>query len=140
MERHVVDFSALRKASPEQAMLLTASGETLQRFDARSVEQLKDRGFSMDEIYRFVAPRRTLARRIEKNEQLTLGETDAAQRILRISELADRVFEEREKAQRWLRKRSRALNGIVPLDLLVSETGARLVEDELFRIEYGIYS
>lgn len=139
MERAVVDFSSLRKASPEEAMLLTAAGEALQRFDGRSVEQLKDRGFSMDEIYRFVAPRRTLARRIEKNEQLTLGETDAAQRILRISELADRVFEEREKAQRWLRKPSRALHNIIPLDLLVSETGARLVEDELIRIEYGIY-
>lgn len=118
---------------------MTGASTILPRFDARSVEQLKDRGFSMDEIYRFVAPRRTLARRIEKNEQLTLGETDAVQRILRIGELADRVFEEREKAQRWLRKPSRALNNIVPLDLLVSETGARLVEDELIRIEYGIY-
>jgi uncharacterized protein (DUF2384 family) len=78
---------------------MTAASTTLRRFDARSVEQLKD------EIYRLVAPRR-----IEKNEQLTLGETDAA--------------------QRWLRKPGRALNNIVPLDLLVSEAGARLVEDE----------
>jgi uncharacterized protein (DUF2384 family) len=62
---------------------------------------------------RDLSPRRTLARRNEKNEQLTLGETDAA--------------------QRWLRKPGRALNNIVPLDLLVSETGARLVEDELIR-------
>lgn len=136
----MTDSAIQHKTSSEEAMLMTAAGTALPRFDAASIEQLTNHGFTMDEIYRFVAPRRTLARRIEKNEQLTLAETDAAQRILRISELADRIFEEREKAQRWLRKRSRALNGIVPLDLLVSETGARLVEDELFRIEYGIYS
>lgn len=136
----MTDSAIQHRTSSEEAMLMTAAGTALPRFDAASIEQLTNHGFTMDEIYRFVAPRRTLARRIEKNEQLTLAETDAAQRILRISELADRIFEEREKAQRWLRKRSRALNGIVPLDLLVSETGARLVEDELFRIEYGIYS
>lgn len=135
----MADFAIQHKASSEEAILMTAAGAALPRFDGKSVDRLKNHGFSMDEIYRFVAPRRTLARRIEKNEQLTLGETDAAQRILRISELADRVFEEREKAQRWLRKPSRALHNIVPLDLLVSETGARLVEDELIRIEYGIY-
>ncbi len=134
------NLSSQRKASFEEEILTTAAGTALARFDARSVEQLKGYGFSMDEIYRFVAPRRTLARRLENNERLTLAETDAAQRILRIGELADRVFEDRKKAQSWLRKPSRALNGIVPLDLLISETGARLVEDELIRIEYGIYS
>ena len=68
-----------------------------------------------------------------------MSESDAVERLLRIAELADRVFEVREKAQRWLRKPNRALNRVVPVDLLVSETGARLVEDELMRIEYGIY-
>jgi len=93
----------------------------------------------MDEIYRFVAPRRTLARRVEKGEPLTLAENDSAQRILRISELADRVFGEHEKAQRWLRKANRSLNGVVPIDLLESETGARLVEEAILRIDHGIY-
>ena len=105
----------------------------------RMLERLKERGFSMDEIYRFVAPRRTLARRIEKGEPLTLAENDSAQRILRISELADKVFGEHEKAQRWLRKANRSLNGVVPIDLLESETGARLVEEAILRIDHGIY-
>ena len=91
------------------------------------------------ELYRLVAPRRTLARRLQKKEPLTVRENDNVQRIIHISEMADRIFGERAKAQRWLRKPSRALNGVVPLELLVSETGARLVEEELYRIEYGIY-
>lgn len=68
---------------------------------------------------------------------LTTTESDRALRFERISTMADRVFGNHEKAQRWLRKRSRVLNQ-VPIDLLQSEAGARLVEDELNRIAYGI--
>jgi putative toxin-antitoxin system antitoxin component (TIGR02293 family) len=120
-------------------LIRIAGGGTVERFDARSIDKLRDYGFSNDELYRFVAPRRTLARRLEKKEPLTVRENDNAQRIIHISEMADRIFGQREKAQRWLRKPSRALNGVVPLDLLESETGARLVEEELHRIEYGIF-
>jgi putative toxin-antitoxin system antitoxin component (TIGR02293 family) len=129
----------LSKIDPAQARVETAAGGDLLQFDGRSVEKLRDHGFSMDEIHRFVAPRRTLARRIEKGEPLTLAENDSAHRLLRISELADRVFGTRERAQGWLRKPSRVLHGVVPLDLLESETGARLVEEEILRIDHGIY-
>ena len=126
----------------------TAEGDTISRgidqncrwrSGAESIDELKDYGFSSEELYRLVAPRRTLARRLQKKEPLTVRENDNVQRIIHISEMADRIFGERAKAQRWLRKPSRALNGVVPLELLVSETGARLVEEELYRIEYGIY-
>lgn len=108
-------------------------------FDAKAIGHLKEHGFSTDEIHRFVAPRRTLARRIEKGEALTLGENDSAQRLLRISDMADRVFGEHDKAHHWLRNPNRALKGIAPIDLLESETGARIVEQSLYQIEYGIY-
>ena len=84
-----------------------------------------------------VAPRRTLARRKERGEDLTVAESDRVLRIQHISGMADRVFGNHEKAQRWLRDKSRVLNE-VPLVLLQSETGARLVEEELHRIDYGI--
>ncbi|CAN7508237.1 type II RES/Xre toxin-antitoxin system antitoxin [Rhizobium sp. LjRoot254] len=122
-----------------EELIRIAGGETVKQFDARSIEELKDYGFSSEELYKLVAPRRTLARRLQKKEPLTVRENDNVQRIIHISEMADRIFGERAKAQRWLRKPSRALNGVVPLDLLASETGARLVEEELYRIEYGIY-
>jgi putative toxin-antitoxin system antitoxin component (TIGR02293 family) len=128
-----------KNLQPVDELIRIAGGGAVQQFDARSIDKLRDFGFSSDELYRFVAPRRTLARRLEKKEPLTVRENDNAQRIIHISEMADRIFGQREKAQRWLRKPSRALNGVVPLDLLESETGARLVEEELHRIEYGIF-
>jgi putative toxin-antitoxin system antitoxin component (TIGR02293 family) len=103
-----------------------------------SVEALKERGFTSEELYSIVAPRRTLARRKERGEDLSVAESDRVLRIQHISDMADRIFGEHEKAHRWLRKRSRVLKE-VPVVLLQSETGARLVEEELHRIDYGIY-
>lgn len=103
------------------------------------VEGLRQRGFSNDEIYKIVGPRRTLARRREQNETLTIAESDRVMRLERISAMADRVFGNHEKAQRWLRKHSRVLDE-APINLLQSETGAVLVEEELHRIDHGIFA
>jgi putative toxin-antitoxin system antitoxin component (TIGR02293 family) len=103
-----------------------------------SIDELKERGFTNDELYSIVAPRRTLARRKEQGENLSVAESDRVVRIQHISDMAERIFGDHEKAHRWLRKRSRVLKEI-PLVLLQSETGARLVEEELHRIDYGIY-
>jgi putative toxin-antitoxin system antitoxin component (TIGR02293 family) len=107
------------------------------RYD--SIEALKLRGFASEEIYSIVAPRRTLARRKEQNENLSVTESDRVIRLNRISDMADRVFGNREKAQRWLRKKSRVLRE-APIVLLQSETGARLVEEELNSIDYGMFA
>jgi putative toxin-antitoxin system antitoxin component (TIGR02293 family) len=97
-------------------------------------------GFSMDEIYRIVAPRRTLDRRRKNEELLTLAESDRVQRLERVVAEAFRVFSDEEKANRWLRKPNRALEKAVPIELLESETGAQVVEEMLVAIEYGMYS
>lgn len=104
-----------------------------------SIDALKARGFSSEELYAIVAPRRTLARRKESGEDLTVAESDRVVRIQHISAMADQIFADPEKAQRWLRKQSRVLKE-VPLVLLQSETGARLVQDELNRIAHGMFS
>lgn len=124
---------------PIEELINRAGGGDLLPMDAGVLDKLREYGFTSEELHRLVAPRRTLSRRIQNREPLTIREGDSAQRILHISEMADRIFGDRQKARRWLRKPSRALNGVVPLDLLASETGARLVEEELHRIEYGIY-
>lgn len=105
-----------------------------------STDQLKERGFTNDEIYRIVAPRRTLARRRELQQDLTADESDRVLRLGRIADMADRVFDSREKAQRWLRKKNRVLDEMRPIDLLETETGAHIVEEELHRIDYGIFA
>jgi len=104
------------------------------------LDQLRQLGFSNDELYRIVAPRRTLARRRERNEPLSQAESDRALRLERIAEMADRVFGNHEKAQRWLRSEIIALDGARPIDLLQSETGAYIVEEELIRIDFGMFA
>ncbi|WP_075289948.1 type II RES/Xre toxin-antitoxin system antitoxin [Pararhizobium arenae] len=123
---------------PIRSRLKLASQGRLPVYDAQTIVSLTDFGLTMDEIYRFVVPRRTLARRMEKSEPLTVAENDSAFRIVRVVQLAERVFGNRDKAHRWLRKPSRALEGVVPLDLLESESGAYIVEQSLHQLDHGI--
>ena len=128
-------------------------GRLLQEFQMASVhdlarpvlmpnelDTLTGHGFSNDEIYKIVAPRRTIARRREKNEQLSLVETDRVLRLQRVVKEAERVFGNPEKAHRWLREPSRALDKAVPLELLETEAGARIVENELGVIDHGMFA
>lgn len=101
------------------------------------VSNLKKIGFSDEEIHQLVVPARTLGRR---TETLNLEESDKLQRLERVLDHAIRVLGASEKANRWLRKPNRALEGSVPIELLISETGARQVEEILGRIEYGMFS
>jgi putative toxin-antitoxin system antitoxin component (TIGR02293 family) len=103
-----------------------------------TLDMLAQEGFSDAEVSELVIPKRTLARRQAKKEPLTVDETDKALRLARTAELANKVFGDREKAHRWLRKPKRSLDGDTPLAYLSSETGARVVEDMLLRIESGI--
>ncbi|MEJ0075498.1 MAG: antitoxin Xre/MbcA/ParS toxin-binding domain-containing protein [Alphaproteobacteria bacterium] len=105
-----------------------------------ALSALSRHGYSEDEIFALVVPKRTLARRKAANEPLTVEETDKALRLDRIAAQAERVFGEPEKAHRWLRKPKRELNGETPLAYLASEAGARVVEEMLFRIEHGIFA
>jgi len=108
------------------------------RTDFAILDELLQHGFSREEIFDLVVTRRTFARRKQANDPLSSEETDRAVRLARITAHAERVFGDDEKAHRWLRKPSRTLEGTAPLSLLKSETGAHLVEQTLYRIEFGM--
>ncbi len=130
-----------------KAPYLTGFADSSSAFDAATARiapaalgDLSRRGYSEDEIFALVVPKRTLARRKAANELLTVEETDKALRLERIAVQAERVFGDADKAHRWLRKAKRELNGETPLAWLASEAGARVVEEMLFRIEHGIFA
>lgn len=104
------------------------------------LDELHRHGFSDDEVFDLVIPRRTLARRRVEGDLLTVEETDKALRLMRIATQAEKVFGENAKAYRWLRKPKRELSGETPIAFLASESGARLVEEMLYRIEHGIFA
>jgi putative toxin-antitoxin system antitoxin component (TIGR02293 family) len=94
--------------------------------------------FTDEEIYNLVVPKRTLARRTAEKQPLSVEETDRAVRLARVGKMAETVFGNAEKAHRWLRKPKPSLEGETPLNYLASETGARVVEEMLTRIDHGI--
>jgi len=110
------------------------------RAHADAVADLAEQGFSEEEIFTLVVPKRTLARRHASKDLLTVEETDKLLRLKRIAALAQRVFGDADKAHRWLRKPKRELKGDTPLAFLASEAAARVVEEMLHRIEHGIFA
>ena len=71
---------------------------------------------------------------------LTPAESDRTVRMARVYANAVEMIGDQEKAIGWLSTPNRALGGEMPLDQLDTDTGARMVEDILGRIAYGVYS
>ena len=94
-----------------------------------------------DEVTRLIVPRRTLAHRKRRGEHLSPDESDRLARVLRLHAVALQTFDaDAAKVSTWLRTPNRALSGEAPIELVVTSTGARLVEDTLLRIEHGVYA
>jgi putative toxin-antitoxin system antitoxin component (TIGR02293 family) len=104
-----------------------------------SVEVLRKEGLTFGEVHGLVLPARTLKHRREKKQALSLEETDRTLRLIKVITLADQVFDNREKALRWLRRENERLEGRTPLDMLRSEVGGDLVRQMLYQIDEGIY-
>lgn len=77
---------------------------------------------------------------VNQHEPLTREESDRAVRLARITALAERVLSDTDKAQHWLHQPKRRFAGRTPLDIMNTETGARLVEEMLYQIDYGLFS
>ena len=98
-------------------------------------------GLSLEEASESLRlPKRTLARRRASAKRLDLQESERLLRMATIGAKAEEVFGDLEKAHRWLRSPSRVLGGQTPLSLLDTDVGAQAVEDELIRIEYGVFA
>lgn len=138
-----VDFPGFRSPAATYDSgdaLLSEARTPVARAAPTALRSLETRGYSQDEIFALVVPRRTFARRMKRREPLTIEETDRAVRLARVAELAERIFGDKGKAHRWLRKPKRTLAQATPLAYLASEAGARLVEDMLYRIDSGFFA
>ncbi|MBS0271534.1 MAG: DUF2384 domain-containing protein [Proteobacteria bacterium] len=99
---------------------------------------LKHKTLTRQELYKFIPPR-TWARRV-KEHRLSPEESDRLAMVERIVNFAEDVFGDKAKAHTWLRRPNRSLENQTPMDLLYGETGTRIVETLLERIQHGIYS
>ena len=110
------------------------------RLPASAIQSLVRSGLSNAEVYRLIVPRRTLAHRFAKHQPLSKEESDKAVRVARITALAEQVFGEPERAWRWMRKPKRQFAAKTPIEMLVTEAGARLVEELIAQIDDGMIS
>jgi len=81
---------------------------------------------------------RTLQRKRDSHERLTIAEGDRLFRITRIFALAVSVLESEDMARKWLHREQRGLGGRVPIQVIQTEAGTQEVEDLLERIEFGV--
>jgi putative toxin-antitoxin system antitoxin component (TIGR02293 family) len=75
--------------------------------------------------------------RKERKEPLTVEESDRLVRLARVQALAEDVFGDVVKANRWLRERLGILSGRAPLELAQTAAGARVVEQIVAKIDWG---
>jgi putative toxin-antitoxin system antitoxin component (TIGR02293 family) len=108
------------------------------RLPATAIQSLVRGGLSDAEAYQLIVPRRTLAHRIARQQPLSREESDKAVRVARIAAMAERAFHDAGKAWRWLRKAKRRFDGKSPVEMLATEAGARLVEEMIVQLEYGM--
>lgn len=107
------------------------------RLPLSALKGLASAGLSEQEIERFVIPARTRRHRLAKKQPLTVEESDRAVRLLRIQTLAEDTFGDKAKAGEWLRRSLAELGRETPLAVAETETGARLIEAILAKIDWG---
>ena len=104
-----------------------------------SQEKLKVRGLTSTEISQLVIPARTLKHRKARGERLSAEETERFLRVIRVLELAERIFGKREKLLSWLRGPDFEIPGRTSMSLLETEAGVQAVTGQLWAVAEGIY-
>ncbi len=82
-------------------------------------------------------------RTLQRREPETLLGAAVSEQIILIAEVTEKgssVLGGIEPFKKWLREENLALGGHQPLHLLDTAIGVQLVEEELGKLEYGVYS
>jgi len=133
---NLVPLSAFHvaKMPPTSAIDLIRVGLPAGSFDAAA----KVLYLSVDELAAklWISPRTLLYQR-KKKVRLSSERTEKLVRIARIQTLARSIFSTDAAVAEWLNAPAPALNGIKPIDLVDTDTGAREIEAVLHGIAYG---
>ncbi|QJC81567.1 antitoxin Xre/MbcA/ParS toxin-binding domain-containing protein [Pseudomonas umsongensis] len=93
--------------------------------------------FSADALSQ-VIPMSTVRRRLARGQRFTVGESDRLFRLAHVTAMAETVFGDKEKAQRWLCKPKQRFAGTPPIALLSTCQGTRLIEELLIELAEGL--
>jgi putative toxin-antitoxin system antitoxin component (TIGR02293 family) len=107
---------------------------------ATMTEFAETSGLPLKDLYDVVIPARTLKHRRARREPLSRDESDKLARLVRTYDRTVAVFGNADKARMWLEEPKRRFEDRSPLDMLRTETGARLVEELLIQIDEGMFA
>jgi putative toxin-antitoxin system antitoxin component (TIGR02293 family) len=96
-------------------------------------------GIELKTILEVVIPLRTLKHRRQRQEPLSLEESDRLGRVARIYQLAARVYGDGEDGKEWLLEPKERFDGKTALAMLRSTAGERAVEEFLIQIDEGMF-
>ncbi len=80
---------------------------------------------------------------ISSMQKKSVYDKETSERIYELAKLYGlgyKVFDNKDDFKVWLKSSSKALGGKKPFDLLDSSFGFELVEREIYRIQYSVYS
>lgn len=97
-------------------------------------------GLALKDVHDTVIPARTLKHRRARRETLTPDESDKLARLVRVFDHGVRVFGDPDRARSWLTKPKRRFHDRTPVEMLRTDTGARLVEEMLIQIDEGMFA
>lgn len=97
-------------------------------------------GILLKDIYEVVIPARTLKHRRARREPLSRDESDKLARFVRVFDHAVKVFADIDLARAWLNKSKKRFDGRTPIEMLQTDIGARMVEEFLVQIDYGMFA
>lgn len=97
-------------------------------------------GVTWADVYQIVIPARTLKHRRARQQPLSVDESDRVARVARVFDHAMRVFGDLERARLWMERPKQRFEERSPLQMLASEMGARMVDEMLGQIEYGMFA
>ncbi|MEL6440501.1 MAG: antitoxin Xre/MbcA/ParS toxin-binding domain-containing protein [Cyanobacteria bacterium J06621_8] len=110
--------------------------------DYSSVMKLADSlRLSREQVRKILGISESTQFRYEKKQPvLKPNLSDRWSRLTHVVELANDLFEDESEVQRWLSTPKQALGNRSPIDLLVTNTGFRQVEQLLLQASYGVFA
>jgi len=80
---------------------------------------------------------KTIKRYLKESKNLNPRNSELSLKLLHMFRKGIRVFGNKESFVRWINKPAYGIGDLIPINIINTSTGIDLIEDELFRIEYG---
>jgi putative toxin-antitoxin system antitoxin component (TIGR02293 family) len=138
------ESAALAETNPAEAKLAPFQPDWREVERGLPISRLEEfsaySGIALKDLLEVVIPARTLKHRRQRNEPLSMDESDRLVRVAGLYELGVKIFGNPDKARRWLSKPKHRFDGRSPLAMMRTNLGGNAVEEMLYQIDEGMFA